>query len=101
MICVLFIFSLLKLLLYGAVFSVGFEKGQSSHFIEFLGDMINAAFAFLFCTVYYKDCDQNMKNLFIKKSFTLNNNNDNDNENNIDNHNKENNICIKDKKCIN
>jgi hypothetical protein len=73
LICFLVIFNFLKLLLYGEVISWGFPGEQSAHFIEFLGEMINAAFAFLFTIVYYKDCDQNLKHLFINKSFLLDN----------------------------
>jgi hypothetical protein len=69
---ILFIFNFLKFLLYGEVIYVGFPGEQSAHFIEFLGEIINAVFAFLFTILYYRDCNQNLKNLFIKKSFISN-----------------------------
>jgi len=71
-----------KLLIFGGVIKVGMDGEQAANFIEYIAEMINSVFAFLFTIVSYRECDENLKHLFIKKNFSnLENENENENEN--------------------
>merc|ERR1711957_864677 len=58
-----------KLLIFGDVIYVGMNGEQAAHFIEYTAEMTNSIFAFLFTIVFYQECEENLKCLFIEKSF--------------------------------
>jgi hypothetical protein len=85
-ISILVLGNIFKLLLFGGGIKIGMDGEQAAHFIEYIGEMINTIFAFLFTTILFKECEENLKNFFIEKNlnedFYYNDNNNNENYNN-------------------
>ena len=47
--------AIIKLLVYGEVFSVGIGAERAAHFFEYTGEMFNCVFAFIFVTIRLDD----------------------------------------------
>jgi len=46
------------------VIHLGLDPEKASHFFEFIGEMFNSVFAFVFTMLTYKDIQENFKEKF-------------------------------------
>lgn len=56
--------AVMKLLIFGEVIRMGIDAEQAAHFFEYSGEMVNTIFAFVFTLVMYKECKENLENIF-------------------------------------
>jgi hypothetical protein len=56
--------AVIKLLVYGNVIYLGLDPEKASHFFEFIGEMFNSVFAFVFTMLIYNECQENFKEKF-------------------------------------